>query len=184
MIYESEDSSDDETSIKQKNDDLKKSFYCHREYDDVTLNPKWTKKIEGKDIIRNGVFYLPLPCPKKIILSSSENVPHNVNNSTADCDIIRSKKTAYDYNDINDNNDDNRHNDKENKKEKVKEMEPEIEMGKEKEKEDQYNRACKSLLEFWGQGSIKIQIVDGERFNEDIFMGEVSYSFNEVKYQL
>ena len=36
-----------------------------------------------------------------------------------------------------------------------------------------YNKTCKALLDYWGQGCIKIQIIDGERFNEDIFMGEV-----------
>lgn len=42
------------------------------------------------------------------------------------------------------------------------------------EKDGMYSRACRGLLEHWGQGLVKIQIVDGERFNEDIFMGEVS----------
>ncbi len=35
---------------------------------------------------------------------------------------------------------------------------------------------CKEngLLNFWGDGQIKIQIIDGDRFNQDIFLGEVS----------
>ena len=36
---------------------------------------------------------------------------------------------------------------------------------------------CKEngLLNFWGDGQIKIQIIDGDRFNQDIFLGEVVY---------
>ena len=92
VIYDSDDSSEEEILIKQKNEELKKSFYCHREYEEVTLNPKWTNKVEGRDMVRNGVFYLPLPCPKKILFSSLENDPNSVNNSIYDFDTIKNTK--------------------------------------------------------------------------------------------
>jgi hypothetical protein len=37
-----------------------------------------------------------------------------------------------------------------------------------------YEEQCEELLKYWGSGNINIQIVDGERFNEEIFLGEVS----------
>lgn len=37
-----------------------------------------------------------------------------------------------------------------------------------------YEEQCEELLKYWSGGSISIQIVDGERFNEEIFLGEVT----------
>ena len=39
---------------------------------------------------------------------------------------------------------------------------------------------CKGLLNWWGEGYIKIAVVDGERFNEEIFLGEVGKVKNKV----
>ena len=209
VIYDSDDSSEENNVIKQKNEELKKSFYCHREFEEITLNPKWTNKVEGRDMVRNGVFYIPLPCPKKILFSSSENVPNSVNNSTCDVDTVKnvnSENFVYN-NESNNNNDDNNKN-KNNSNNNYNNNESNINNnnnnnsnnnnnnnnnvnsdnngnnGLEKEKENinindgPYNKACKSLLEYWSLGIIKIQVVDGERFNEDIFLGEVSKNFH------
>lgn len=35
-----------------------------------------------------------------------------------------------------------------------------------------YHIICKSLLQWWSQGTIIIEVFDGERFNTDIFMGQ------------
>ena len=174
VIYDSDDSNEENNLIKQKNDELKKSFYCHREFEEITLNPKWTNKVEGRDMVRNGVFYIPLPCPKKILFSSTENIPNSVNNSTCDVDTIKNVDSENFVNNNNNNNNNNINSENNGNN------------GIEKEKENininindgQYNKACKSLLEYWSLGIIKIQIVDGERFNEDIFMGEVSENFH------
>lgn len=45
-----------------------------------------------------------------------------------------------------------------------------------------YTYICDTLMkDWWGKGCIKIEILDGERFNEDIFLGEVCY---KVQYEL
>jgi hypothetical protein len=31
----------------------------------------------------------------------------------------------------------------------------------------------KALMNWWGEGFIKVAVVDGDRFNQDIFLGEV-----------
>jgi hypothetical protein len=36
-----------------------------------------------------------------------------------------------------------------------------------------YNLICRALLQWWSQGSILIEVFDGERFNTEIFMGHV-----------
>lgn len=36
-----------------------------------------------------------------------------------------------------------------------------------------YNLICRALLQWWAQGSILIEVFDGERFNTEIFMGHV-----------
>ena len=37
-----------------------------------------------------------------------------------------------------------------------------------------YKAACDALLDFWASGFLSIQVVDGERFNQEIFLGEVT----------
>lgn len=37
-----------------------------------------------------------------------------------------------------------------------------------------HKAACASLLDFWAGGYLSIQVVDGERFNQEIFLGEVT----------
>ncbi len=41
---------------------------------------------------------------------------------------------------------------------------------------------CKGLLNWWGEGFIKIAVVDGERFNQEIFLGEVDFSSMIIKF--
>ena len=38
---------------------------------------------------------------------------------------------------------------------------------------------CKGLLNSWGDGLIKVEVLDGDRFNEEIFLGEVSAHLSE-----
>jgi hypothetical protein len=40
--------------------------------------------------------------------------------------------------------------------------------------DSEYEGLCKALLLFWSGGIIEIEIYDGERFNEEIFMGKVT----------
>jgi hypothetical protein len=44
---------------------------------------------------------------------------------------------------------------------------------RERERDGYHGRACRCLLDHWSQGIVVIRVVDGERFNEEIFMGEV-----------
>jgi len=37
--------------------------------------------------------------------------------------------------------------------------------------EKDYRVICKALLNWWSTGVINIEILDGERFNEEIFIG-------------
>lgn len=41
-------------------------------------------------------------------------------------------------------------------------------------KDEIYRRIRRELLDWWGAGSINITIVDGERFNDNVFLGETS----------
>jgi hypothetical protein len=40
--------------------------------------------------------------------------------------------------------------------------------------DSEYEGLCKALLLFWSNGMIDIEVYDGERFNEEIFMGKVT----------
>jgi hypothetical protein len=124
---------------------LKKVHYCHREYDEITLNPRWCDDKNG------GTFHIPLPCPKKVILSAVNTMRSSA--TVAISDLSTDIHVSTDY--INGNS-------------RVKKFEDE-EIDR-----NNYNKACKALLDYWGQGCIKIHVVDGERFNEDIFLGEVT----------
>lgn len=139
VTYDSDDDEEDETRTRPE--ELKKTHYIHREFEEITLNPRWkgSEKKEG-----GSVFYLPLPCPRKIIL----------NEASPPGDTGMVTESISDFNYTND-------------------FTSSSSMRSTEEREGMYNRACRGLLEHWGQGLVKIQIVDGERFNEDIFMGEV-----------
>jgi hypothetical protein len=40
-----------------------------------------------------------------------------------------------------------------------------------------HEKQCRALLNWCGDGEVKIQVIDGERFNEEIFLGEVPSSY-------
>jgi hypothetical protein len=46
----------------------------------------------------------------------------------------------------------------------------------------QYESTCRSHFKWWGCGAVKIEIVDIDRFNEDIFMGEVLFRISTILY--
>lgn len=140
MAYDSDDEEEDDSRTKPE--ELKKTHYIHREFTEITLNPRWKagEKKEG-----GSVFYLPLPCPKKIILNEAA--------LSGDAGLLSESISDFSY---------------------TNDFTSGPSMRSAEEKDGLYSRACRSLLEHWGQGLVKIQIVDGERFNEDIFMGEVN----------
>ena len=152
---------------------------------------------------------MPLPCPKKILLSS-QNVfhaqkVHNEKNSRNDKNSQNTQniydvdaasnpfdELLHDNNEMNIrnysiNNDDFASIDnsisanvmefaartkiKKIQEEKTQKIQNKI--NEENDQSVQYQRTCKALMDYWGQGCVKIQVVDGERFNEDIFLGEV-----------
>lgn len=39
--------------------------------------------------------------------------------------------------------------------------------------ESEYQAICRTVLDWWSDGNIVVEVFDGERFNEDIFMGQV-----------
>jgi hypothetical protein len=43
---------------------------------------------------------------------------------------------------------------------------------------EQSDRVDSLLSDYWSHGFLKIEVVDGERFHEDIFLGEVSFSLS------
>lgn len=124
-------------------EELKRIHHISKEYSEVTLNPRW-KDSDKRD--GGSTFYLPLPCPKKVILSDRSANDVLVSESISDFSFSMDTESSH-LNSLS---------------------------LMEKEREASYQRACKALLSHWGQGLVKIQIIDGERFNEDIFLGEVN----------
>jgi hypothetical protein len=141
VAYDSDDEEEDDPRTRPE--ELKKTHYIHREFSEITLNPRW-KACEKKEGGGGSIFFLPLPCPKKIILSEAA--------LSGDAGLVTESISDFSYTNEFTNG-------------------PGVRSAE--EKDGLYNRACRGLLEHWGQGLVKIQIVDGERFNEDIFMGEV-----------
>ena len=39
--------------------------------------------------------------------------------------------------------------------------------------DEQYNTLCKPLLHWWSSGCLQVDVMDGERFNQEIFLGQV-----------
>lgn len=137
------DSDDEDDEPYSRSEELKRIHHISKEYSDVTLNPRW-KDSEKKD--GGSTFYLPLPCPKKVILSDRSANDVIVSESISDFSFSVDTESSSNLNGMS---------------------------TMEKERDLSYQRACKALLAHWGQGLVKIQIIDGERFNEDIFLGEV-----------
>ena len=137
------DSDDEDDEPYGRPEELKRIHHISKEYSEVTLNPHW-KDSEKKDA--GSTFYLPLPCPKKVILSDRSANDVMVSESISDFSFSVDTESSSNLNGLS---------------------------AMEKERESSYQRACKALLAHWGQGLVKIQIIDGERFNEDIFLGEV-----------
>ena len=164
VAYDSDDEDDDDSSPSRcKPEELKKTHYTHREFDEVTLNPRW-KDSSGK--AGGCQFYLPLPCPRRVLLSeASLHVPLTTesisdfsfkNGSSSSSSSSSSSNVGEGQTNNNSSVGDDR---------AVQE--------REREREGYHGRACRCLLDHWSQGVIVIRVVDGERFNEEIFMGEV-----------
>jgi hypothetical protein len=140
------DSEDEDDEPYCRSEELKRIHHISKEYSEVTLNPRF-KDSEKKD--GSSTFYLPLPCPRKVILSDRGANDVLVSESISDFSFSMDTENSN-FHGLS---------------------------AVEKERESSYQTACKALLSHWGQGLVKIQIIDGERFNEDIFLGEVKPTF-------
>ena len=116
--------------------DLRRVQSCHRDFAEVTLNPRFNSSSNNN----GGAFELSLPCPRRVVqkaLLASRSVSSSSTSSTSSSSpspFLQSGAAAAAAHDA----------------------------------------ASKALLDYWAQGLLKIQVVDGDRFNEDIFLGEVS----------
>lgn len=156
IAYDSDDEEDDDASAsRSKPEELKKMHYTHKEFDEVTLNPRW-KDSSGK--AGGCQFYLPLPCPKRVLLSeSSLHVPLTTE-SISDFSFKNGSSSSGSSSiaEVQSNNSSSSGDDRAMQ-----------------ERDGYHGRACRCLLDHWSQGVVVIRVVDGERFNEEIFMGEV-----------
>ena len=158
IAYDSDDEEDDDASASRcKPEELKKTHYTHREFDEVTLNPRW-KDSSGK--AGGCQFYLPLPCPKRVLLSeASLHVPltaESISDFSFKNGSSSSSSSSSSIAEVQSNNNSSSSDDRAMQ-----------------EKDGFHGRACRCLLDHWSQGVVVIRVVDGERFNEEIFMGEV-----------
>jgi hypothetical protein len=111
--------------------DLRRVHSCHRNFAEVTLNPRFSSNGSNS----GGTFELPLPCPRRVVqtaLLASKSVSSSSSSSSSSSPFAPATGAAA------------------------------------------HDAACKALLDYWAQGHVKIHVVDGDRFNEDIFLGEVS----------
>ena len=152
--------------------DLRKVHSTHRDFSELTLNPRWgsdTSTMDETDTEGGGdgaqwsddklqdrtvskelsgqgraVFELSLPCPRKVMQRAAQQYhADKLVSVPSSTSSASSSSRTFRSNGSGSGS-------------------------------ALYDHACNALLEYWSHGVIKIQIVDGERFNEDIFLGEVT----------